>query len=253
MPWKGKGKIKGKGKGGKSRVSRNVVLYRKRTIGTNSYTDFGKLRGPFHNYVKGDPFAPAILRRLHYTESYSFTSGVAGVLGSEVILNVNSIYDPYQSGVGHQPYGHDQLASLYRKYKVTGVKIKWEWTNPSADGMVVCMTAGSQGMSYSLSGLSHDQVSELPMSVTKTINDSGSQKAIVSQYFPMHVLLGITKMQFDSDTLSYSAAFGANPSAIPKVRFSAGSITGASGDTIQCKVSMIFYTMCYDRITQQQS
>lgn len=33
-------------------------------------------------------------------------------------MNLNSLYDPDFSGGGHQPYGFDQLAALYNRYRV---------------------------------------------------------------------------------------------------------------------------------------
>lgn len=33
-------------------------------------------------------------------------------------FNLNSIWDPNRTGVGHQPYGFDTLASLYNRYRV---------------------------------------------------------------------------------------------------------------------------------------
>lgn len=33
-------------------------------------------------------------------------------------FNLNSVYDPDRTGVGHQPYGFDQLAALYNRYRV---------------------------------------------------------------------------------------------------------------------------------------
>lgn len=42
------------------------------------------------------------------------------------IFRLNSIYDPDVSSGGHQPYGHDEYASIYSKYCVIGAKVKVE-------------------------------------------------------------------------------------------------------------------------------
>ena len=33
-------------------------------------------------------------------------------------FNLNSVFDPNRTGLGHQPYGFDQLAALYNRYRV---------------------------------------------------------------------------------------------------------------------------------------
>lgn len=236
----------------KSKTSSKMVDAKLKSLVLDS-TNFGRLKGPFQAYVKGDPFPPAIKRTLHYTESYSFTTGSVGVLGTAVQMNLNSLYDPNASGVGHQPYGFDQVAALYRVYKVTGVTVELKWTNPSADGLVCVAMTGSQGLNYALAGRSHDEVSELPFTVTRILNDSGSQNATVRQYFPMYTLLGVTPNQFSSDVSQYQAAVTASPAAMPKLKMAVGSIVGETGATVQCKVTLKFHSVFYDRIVQDQS
>lgn len=50
---------------------------------------------------------------MKYSEAFNLTS-----LAPQVTMNLNSIYDPNRSGVGHQPMGFDQLATLYNRYRV---------------------------------------------------------------------------------------------------------------------------------------
>lgn len=37
---------------------------------------------------------------------------------STFLMNLNSVFDPNRTGVGHQPYGFDTLATLYNRYRV---------------------------------------------------------------------------------------------------------------------------------------
>lgn len=43
--------------------------------------------------------------------------------GSNYLFRCNSIYDPDQSSIGHQPLGHDQWAAFYQRYVVTKATI----------------------------------------------------------------------------------------------------------------------------------
>lgn len=48
---------------------------------------------------------------------------VDGTVGANYLFRCNSIFDPDQSGVGHQPMGHDEYAQFYNNYTVIGSKI----------------------------------------------------------------------------------------------------------------------------------
>lgn len=48
---------------------------------------------------------------------------VNGTTGANYLFRTNSIYDPDQSGIGHQPMGHDQYENFYNRYIVLGSKI----------------------------------------------------------------------------------------------------------------------------------
>lgn len=211
-------------------------------------------RGPFRRYVTTDPFPPVKYCKLHYSEAFTFTSGAAGVLGTEQVMNLNSLYDPNALAGGHQPYGHDELNLLYKNYKVYGVKFTLIFSNPSADNMVCAARISPPNGPQSLTGQSGTQVAEQPMSVLKYINNSGRQIVTITQYFPMSTILGVTPLQFKSAyNNSYTAAFGANPSAMPTLRISAGDANGVQGSTVSCQINMTFYTQCYERAPLAQS
>lgn len=59
------------------------------------------------------PIPQRYICRLKYSQPFVLTA-VAPVQQ----FNLNSLYDPDRTGVGHQPYGFDQLAALYNRYRV---------------------------------------------------------------------------------------------------------------------------------------
>lgn len=225
-------------------------------LNTNARGDVGHLRGPFKSYVEGDPFPPAKLYRLIYAEQYALTAGTSGVVGTAIAFNLNNINDPNLAGGasgGHQPYGHDTLATVYNKYKVSGVKIEAHFSDPSEDGIYILMEATGQTATSTMAGSSINYATERPMVVTRYLNDTGSQQLKVSQFFPIHTLLGITKTQFNADTNQYSANMNDNPAAIPKLYIGLGSLRGSSAANAKCTVKLTYYTMCYDRLILGQS
>lgn len=66
-------------------------------------------------------FPPQMLTRLRYCETYPLTS-TSGSIGKQV-MNLNSTFDPDQSGVGHQPLYRDTYAAIYDQYAVVSAKI----------------------------------------------------------------------------------------------------------------------------------
>lgn len=48
-------------------------------------------------------------------------AGGPGLITSHVFV-ANSIHDPNSTGVGHQPYGHDTIATVYGRYRVLSAK-----------------------------------------------------------------------------------------------------------------------------------
>lgn len=211
-----------------------------------------RMSGPFRNYIAHDPFKPTYWCRLHYTQTLGLATGTANTYGTEQIFRLNSLYDPDFTGTGHQPYGFDQLAGLYNKYKVAGCKVQIILNNPDNDGCLFAAQAQPPGGTFTLAGKSPDVVKEQPMSVTRLINDSGSQTKVIIQYFPMSKLSGVTDLQYKADVDIFSAAVTANPAATPFLRMALCNLSGTAS-TLQVRVSLTYFCQFYDRIVQSQS
>lgn len=211
------------------------------------------MTGPFHAYVNSDPFRPQMQVKLHYTETFLMTTGTLGIFGAQQTMLLNSCFDPNETGAGHQPYGFDQLALLYRRYKVNGCLIEMVWTDPSADGMMVGMMMLPPFGIKNIVGLTVDQVKEQPMSVTRSINNSGKQMTIVKQYVPMHSVMGISELQFKSNLTDFSAGMTATPAQSARIRCSVASLRATGGDTIMLRISLTYFTQVYDRVVLNTS
>lgn len=70
--------------------------------------------------------------KMKYSESkeVSFSSGTVGLFR----IRANGLNDPDQSGIGHQPYGYDQIATYFSRYVVESAKIKVRCCSLSASG-----------------------------------------------------------------------------------------------------------------------
>lgn len=197
--------------------------------------------------VRADPFPVTKYCRLIFGSTYTLSVGAAGVLGTERVFNLNSIHQP-ESGAGHQPYGHDQLALLYKQYKVLGVKIDLVFSDPTDDSVACVARLVPPNVVAGLTGNNPTYMAEAPFTIMKMLNDSGSQKTYFSQYVPMSRVLGITPLQFKTHVgTPYSALFGTNPTDLPTLRVAAASVRSIDTSTVILRVRLTYYTMCYER------
>ncbi len=63
-------------------------------------------------------FPDTLRRTLKYCSSKSYTTGTSGIVGSTNTFRLNGLHDPDTTGVGHQPYGYDQITPFYGVYTV---------------------------------------------------------------------------------------------------------------------------------------
>lgn len=117
---------------------------------------------------------------------------------------LNSIFDPDQTGGGHQPYGHDQLATLYNRYRVI------------ACSYVITAYSGSTGICYGAMPANEvksfgtlSELRENPRARYITQYPGGSTTKLVGKVY-LPALMGRSKTQYMSDD-RYQAVFGANP------------------------------------------
>lgn len=72
---------------------------------------------------KGHPFGKQFYTKLRYNEAHTFSASGTANFASSYKMNLNSLYDPNETGAGHQPMGFDELMNIYEKYTVVGAKI----------------------------------------------------------------------------------------------------------------------------------
>ncbi len=202
-----------------------------------------------------DPFPKIYRTQMYYTETKTLTAGSAGIFGTEAAYRGNSTFNPQVAGggVSHQPYGRDQLALLYLRYKVTGVRLQISFSNPDQDGMVVGVKYNTASDTVSLGGLSVASQAEKFNVWVKPLNNTGSQTVNYDRYFPMHDLVGVTKLQFKSNIEDFSALAGAAPVRSPTLRISIGDLTATGGGTVNMIVKLTYYTDWFSRLTLGQS
>lgn len=153
-------------------------------------------RGP------SNPFPDTRVFNMRYCESFSIDAAVTGT--ASYFFQANSIYDPNFTGAGHQPYGHDQVQSLYNHYEVIKSYITWEF-QPG----IVDTTAGQLCCGITLTD---DTTAETNFNTIQERKNTRWTQVSPSDN------LGVVKMSYDlkkmfprASSTDTGALFGANP------------------------------------------
>jgi len=137
------------------------------------------------------PFGHSMSVRLPYAFNVPLATTVADVATSH-IFQINSMYDPDLSGVGHQPYQWDQIAPMYSNYRVTAVEYDITFTDPNYDGSWVGIQLRT-GLNAgdAIAGKNLQNLRERAYGQWKTISDSGSQEKSFKGTVPIGDLFGV--------------------------------------------------------------
>lgn len=150
-----------------------------------------------------------------------FTTSVANAYNYN--YNLNSIFDPNRTGVGHQPYGHDQLSTLYNRYRVIAcsyVVQAYSGSYPIRFGTLPANEVKTVGTIAELI--------ENPRAQYKLQIPGGSTQLLRGKvYIP--ALMGRTKTQYMSDD-RYQAQFGTSPQELAILNMSALTMTEVGTD-----------------------
>ncbi len=167
-------------------------------------------------------------------------------------MAINSLFDPNNTGTGHQPYGFDQLATLYAKYRVDRVRIELLFTTPGASADMCCVAEIEPVASLSTTAATIDEVCERSNVLHEHLSSSGQRTARITKDITMWELLGVSQAKYISEG-AYSAVVGANPSSLSLLRLNVCSYSGAGGQAASLQCILYFESHFYDRTTLAQS
>lgn len=175
---------------------------RPRRMSLKKRTSFKKRSSYKKTARRSDPFPASKIVTMRYCESITIDPGVGLVATHQ--FRANGIFDPNASGVGHQPFGHDQWSAIYNHYEVLKSKIVVDFvsnnnsiTNQATNVVGIALRDDATTIS------DIDNVREGKTASTKLVNLYG--KAKLSKYYNKRVMYPKSGPQ---DT---SASFGSDP------------------------------------------
>lgn len=149
------------------------------------------------------PFASRYITKMKYSE----TAFLSIANSYQYAFNLNSVFDPNQTGVGHQPYGFDQLTPIYNRYRVIGCKyvVNAYSTTSAIRFGTICTNDGPPINNMS-------ELAENPRAQTRVQLPNGNTMTI-SGNISIPKLMGRTKQQYMADD-RFQAQVTASPAEL---------------------------------------
>lgn len=194
------------------------------------------------------PLPQRFITKHKYAEVISSALG-GGTYGT-CRLNLNSIYDPNQSGGGHQVMMFDQLSALYNRYRVIGCSYRISCA--VSDNTVPLQVALVPSNETIPSPSNIAQIRESPRA-KYVLQGAGANIRTISGYVSLPSLFGRTKAQYMADD-RYQSTVTTSPSELAVLNCFAGLLSeGSSTATVYFNIELNYHVEWFDIQPQAQS
>lgn len=193
------------------------------------------------NLVSMTPIAQRYITKMKYSQP----AVLAVTNGYVQVMNLNSVFDPDRTGVGHQPYGFDQLAALYNRYRVIGCSYNitaYNGTTPIRFGALPTNEVPPIG--------NLDELCENPRS-RWAIQVPGGNTKMIKGYVSIPSLTGRTKAQYMADDRYQSTVTG-NPQELALLSIYAQTLANVNVD-VNVTITMNYTVEFFDPVPLDQS
>ncbi len=165
--------------------------------------------------------------------------------------NLNSLYDPDQTGTGHQPMGFDSWATLYSRYMVESadVTVKLHSSAGSTTPVIcgICPYTGSTP--YSSSTITMGEQAAQKIIVTGTRLNNGSDPNTLTYHFDASKFFGIPRI--DDDQSELGALTNASPTRRAYLQLFLGPADESTDLAVwYAVVEFKFHAVFYDPLQQ---
>lgn len=186
-----------------------------------------------------------IIVKLPYSELVTFGDAL-GV--QDYVFNLNSIYDPNRTGVGHQPLGYDQWAQFYNRYRVLGAKVVVQANNNATVGTTMSIIGNNSAGLILGSDATMEQQHMKRMVLSS--GQGGKNAGTLVKYFSNARVTGVSNYVYRSSD-QYQAQFGANPTEIIVAHLYQENLLAPGGQAsgVIARVNITYYVELFDRNT----
>lgn len=150
------------------------------------------------------PLSDRFVTKLRYCDKISVPV-TANILG-DYSFRLNSLFDPDLTGTGHQPYGFDQLALFYNRYRV--YKVDYTIVQQPNNANTGTLTTVASNSSGSFAGFVLSHIQEMSRCNTKIVRIDEPTVLKGSVYLPK--LNGDMPIRYKTDD-RFQASVNTNP------------------------------------------
>ena len=183
------------------------------------------------------------LTHLNYSTNWNLSSA-AGLM-SLYQFNLNSIYDPDKTAVGHQPLWHDLFTSIYENYRVLGCKIEAKMISRGKCVNVV-FDPTDETATYSSMNLVNEQKN------TRQLLIAGTNPVIYRKYYPINKVLSVPMRNYMTDDV-YNVTNGGNPLQNAILNVYCRALNGLDTTDIDIEMKLTYTVKFTDTIQQGSS
>lgn len=220
------------------------MAIRRRRVMKRRGKKWGKRKSTVNVNRSLQPFAQRYISKMKYSTQITAT-GPGGSGWNTYRFNLNSIYDPDQTSLGHQPYGHDTMQSIYNRYRVIKCRyvISGIATGGTTQNQYTVIAALPSNEVHAISTIADAQ--EAPRCKFITQAPGASLKMLTGTvYLPS--LVGRSKSQYMSDD-RYQATYGTSPNELAILNVYTGLLAGqAETVSIQLNVTLEYTVESFD-------
>lgn len=201
------------------------------------------------------PFPERMFTIHRYCEQHTlYTDNATGLIGATQTYNLNSVYDPDNTSVGHQASGFDQMTPIYNKYVVYAVKVCISVLNCDANTGALCMKFQPpvNNSSWTLAGRTAQNCRETNNCTVLDCPSASPVQQWESEWMHIADIAGTTRSQIFNDAY-YQGATAGNPTYVPQLVIGAGSYALETNKKIQFQITLLYKTMWQNRNEIEQS
>lgn len=212
---------------------------------------YGRLMQPTVGILPKGGLPDKLFTSFTYNDSFTLTDNGTADVAVYRQYRLNSLFDPDYTGTGEQPYMRDQLSAFYSKAVIYGCKVRICVMGSSSTTLPHVVT-----MRPSISASAPTDANlEIERPRSKKICLSSQQdKGILSTYYRIQDLFGISKATLESD--QYVISIGSNPARalyLNVVQSPLPIATSTATESLYYTITMKFYCKLYDYKDQSSS
>lgn len=190
---------------------------------------------------------PSIVTTHRYVERLTLTNeNTTGITGSEIAFRLGSMFDPNFTGVGHQPWGFDQMAAIYQQYQVYKVKVAFRIFSSEGAAAFLAINVRPAVSGYNLQNkFGYEIIERSGNTLIQMDNASGNgtrtEGDIVwqAEYY-LADIEGLSRLEYSNDT-TYKGLSSGNPTKTPIMSVVCGSNEPVPGCTVKGHIEIEYF------------